>query len=247
MNSSIVETSTNKKRRAKICLFRGTYSIARGASMLVRAEDPKNTDMMLYIATVAFFLINSVSAAQLRWQPNDQQAVLKLASYSIDESPSFEDFGTTSSGARVAIGEQVDRQALPSGDIFWHTAPATAQVDRYLQAFVNRLPVDSVYSGQAPLHKRRVYDNEWSLSGDNQARDYDTLVNEFKHWSHLSGNPMRENRAFKPKLMSTARGFGKRSPAIGGSDLTRASVGGLFAGDSSSTGPDGKMSGSAIR
>lgn len=200
--------------------------------------------MMLYIAAVALFLISSVSAAQLRWQPNDQQPAPKVSIYSADDSPTFEDYGTTT-GARVSIGEQVDRLVVPSGDIFWSVAPSTSQADRYLQALVNRLPVDPVYSSPVPLHKRRVYDNEWSFSGETPSRDYDTLVNEFKHWSHLSSNPMRENRAFKPKLMSTARGFGKRSPSIGNPDASRAASIGLY--ESSSGGPNGKMSGAAIR
>lgn len=40
---------------------------------------------------------------------------------------------------------------------------------------------------------------------------YQSLVDEYKQLSRAAANPSRENRAFKPKLMSTARGFGKRS------------------------------------
>lgn len=40
--------------------------------------------------------------------------------------------------------------------------------------------------------------------------DYRALISEFKRQSPLA-NPSRESRAFKPKLMSTARGFGKRA------------------------------------
>lgn len=42
-----------------------------------------------------------------------------------------------------------------------------------------------------------------------EPRNYRALVGDFKHW-HLS-NPSRQGRAFKPRIMSTARGFGKRS------------------------------------
>lgn len=60
-----------------------------------------------------------------------------------------------------------------------------------------------------------------SLNGNPQTRNYHNLVNDFKHYSRVA-NPSRESRAFKPKLMSTARGFGKRS-AITYSDLLAAS------------------------
>lgn len=41
-------------------------------------------------------------------------------------------------------------------------------------------------------------------------KSYRSLIDEYKHMSGLR-NPLREGRAFKPRLMSTARGFGKRS------------------------------------
>lgn len=44
-------------------------------------------------------------------------------------------------------------------------------------------------------------------------RNYQTLVDDFKQsWLQVA-NPARESRAFKPRLMSTARGFGKRTQA----------------------------------
>lgn len=192
--------------------------------------------MMIHIA-LALFLIDSIDAAQLRWQSSEQQQPIKVSLLPSADDPSYEDLGATNSGTRVSV-EQVDRLTNPSGDYFWREPLATPQ------AWINRIPVESnvnnigpLYS-TVPIHKRRFVDYESNSLRDNQGHDYDALLNEFKHWSHLSSNPMRENRAFKPKLMSTARGFGKRSIGLAPSDA---------ADYDSNTGLNGKMSGSAIR
>lgn len=79
-------------------------------------------------------------------------------------------------------------------------------------------------------------------SGPPAPRNYHTLVDDYKHWASrtMSSNPMREGRAFRPRLMSTARGFGKRS--IGGYNDN-------FGGQASSeaSGRDGRMGPAAIR
>ena len=84
------------------------------------------------------------------------------------------------------------------------------------------------------------------IGGGSESRNYRALVNDFKQYSHLSNNPSRESRAFKPKIMSTARGFGKRSMNSVGHSVSYADL--LAAADPN--GPistNGKMSGNAIR
>lgn len=48
-------------------------------------------------------------------------------------------------------------------------------------------------------------------SGNLTPRNYQALIDDFKESWLQTTNPARESRAFKPRLMSTARGFGKRA------------------------------------
>lgn len=74
-------------------------------------------------------------------------------------------------------------------------------------------------------------------------RNYRALADDFKHSAQLS-NPLREGRAFKPKLMSTARGFGKRAE---NSNSFHVSYSDLLALADANEATNGKMSGNAIR
>lgn len=66
-------------------------------------------------------------------------------------------------------------------------------------------PSSSSSSSYAPQASSTVYQPRGA---------YRALVDDFKTWAYAT-NPSRHGRAFKPKLMSTARGFGKRTPIIG--------------------------------
>lgn len=132
-------------------------------------------------------------------------------------------------------GEKVDRLASPTGDLFWRS-----KVEPGVNWFVRQeIPSGSEWRAQQQSKELESMDdsrarfnnraNEHttpinSLYLDLLAsptannpdgsgvglRNYFDLVEEFKQYSRLA-NPSRESRAFKPKLMSTARGFGKRS------------------------------------
>lgn len=86
----------------------------------------------------------------------------------------------------------------------------------------------------------------FSSSSGSGLRNYHALINDFKsNWAPLA-NPSREGRGFKPKLMSTARGFGKRSDPSSARHISYADL----LASASPNGPlaiNGKMSANAIR
>lgn len=99
--------------------------------------------------------------------------------------------------------ERVERLASAAGDRLWRPSPD--QLEWILQTQYKK-PLAALGGGyyfQAP--------QQAGATGlDGLLSNYHALVDEFKQYSRLA-NPSRESRAFKPKLMSTARGFGKRA------------------------------------
>lgn len=113
-------------------------------------------------------------------------------------------------------GERVDKLASAAGDLYFRPQQqqpiqlidqdSLAELVGY-QLDQNQLPnYVALRSSSAPLI---------GIEGPSMSRNYHTLMNDFKQ-SYMMSNPLRESRAFKPKLMSTARGFGKRSLRIKG-------------------------------
>lgn len=123
--------------------------------------------------------------------------------------------------------ERVDKLASATGDLYWHPQQHQQQGWTYPQGLQNSriqrsLDEPLVLSGGGLLGADGNYhrlpliqtDSLYGASLDGPASssggNYHALVDEFKQYSRMA-NPSRESRAFKPKLMSTARGFGKRS------------------------------------
>lgn len=167
------------------------------------------------------------------------------------------------------IGEKVDKFASASGDLesssrqqqifiplagneFWlkqsankqdgESAVLEAPSDRLLDTRVTRSRPGRELTGYQYL--TQPYD------GLMEPRNYHSLISDFKHYSRIA-NPSRESRAFKPKLMSTARGFGKRNinnnnqhdDGLTYSDIVSAMVGQR----QTPTNENGKMLGRALR
>lgn len=145
-------------------------------------------------------------------------------------------------------GERVDKLASASGDQFYQKGqPLT---DWYRQLSPNRpefrdadniqyLVIPDLAPGmqQQPNRGQQLVLDPYNF-------DVRALVDEFKRQSPLA-NPSRASRAFKPKLMSTARGFGKRAGSS-----RHATYADLLAAANPNSGlmaTNGKMSGSAIR
>lgn len=102
--------------------------------------------------------------------------------------------------------ELVDRQLNSAGDYQPRVVP---QQD--LRLAMQQVPVRrSGYSPKSQFFSQGNFVSLPYLQPSGNSRGYHSLVDEFKGWSGFA-NPMREGRAFKPRLMSTARGFGKRS------------------------------------
>lgn len=110
--------------------------------------------------------------------------------------------------------ERVDKLSSPAGDPYWK--PQSQPNPQQLQ-----IPIIDYYLDQESLDSllEPTSGSEGSLyqlttgfgpQFPPSSRNYHSLINDYKQ-SYLLSNPMREVRAFKPKLMSTARGFGKRS------------------------------------
>lgn len=178
-----------------------------------------------------------------RWQAD--QATKSLATYlpQEDQLPSAQD---DSSGG----GERVDKLSSAVGDPFWRAQQRQLYQDAMDRLKQQRLDsvagnideLDGQYQQLVASSRQAGQTNQGPVSG---VRNYHALVDEFKHLSPIS-NPSRESRAFKPKLMSTARGFGKRGYSGGQQHITYAD---LYAA-SNSNGPlaiNGKMSRNAIR
>lgn len=171
-----------------------------------------------------------------------------------------------SGGNQDEAGERVDKLVSPSGDLYWRTQ----EQDWYQQALAKSQqqnqasemqPNQLIRAVVVPTSLRRLgqdrkqpwtethYDLPFpeldNLAG---ARNYNTMVNDFKQWSRVA-NPTRESRAFKPKLMSTARGFGKRTPMESSSQVRGVALADLFgsADHGAPSSPDNKLSGNSIR
>lgn len=151
-------------------------------------------------------------------------------------------------GSEFAAGERVDKLASASGDAFYQR-PQTWN-DWYHQLALSRPEMRQAESNQYQLvgsdltQQQQQQSNHGQLILDPYSLDYRALINEFKRESPLA-NPSRESRAFKPKLMSTARGFGKRASSLQrhvtyADLLAAANPSGLLAGN-------GKLSGNTIR
>lgn len=169
----------------------------------------------------------------------------------------------------IDSAEQVDRLASAAGDLYWPALMPQLPADWYQQALAGRLhqlDLESPLSAavyqyqQLPRAEKRHfttsnfrYNNLAGINGDmdpsvdvSGAPSYRALINDLKHWSHQQLSPSRETRAFKPKLMSTARGFGKRAY---GQDAGANSYGDILTGPNpmASITVNGKMSGNAVR
>lgn len=160
--------------------------------------------------------------------------------------------------------EQVDKLASVAGDLYWPAILPQLPNDWYQQALAGRLhqldsetfPLSAAvahYQQSLKAEKRQPassfrYNAMAGLGGDSEpswdtfgAPSYRTFVSDIRPWSRHLLSPMREGRAFKPKLMSTARGFGKRAAAADGN----AAYSDLLA--DSAIMSNGKMSGKALR
>lgn len=133
-------------------------------------------------------------------------------------------------------GERVDKQASAAGDTFWppleqaggrNLLPLTpldlfaaAAASELLQVEPSGVSQLVAASGQplselAPIsglnqraaHAWRVAEKRHSVSTVPSL--HNSAYDDFRQW-HFS-SPLRQGRAFKPRIMSTARGFGKRS------------------------------------
>lgn len=131
--------------------------------------------------------------------------------------------------------ERVDKLASAAGDPYWHlqaqpqdwSYQQVAPSMRYQRSLsghpLNGEPLgsevnyqrltglyapDSGYFSMGPQSAGPLVGLDGTESAN--SHNYHALVDEFKQYSRMA-NPTRESRAFKPKLMSTARGFGKRS------------------------------------
>lgn len=95
-------------------------------------------------------------------------------------------------------------------------------------------------AGSRQDKKLRYLDLDGAGSFAGVGRNYRALVDDFKHSAQLA----REGRAFKPKLMSTARGFGKRAGTASDFHVSYAD---LLASANRNEALNGKMSANAIR
>lgn len=162
-------------------------------------------------------------------------------------------------------GELVDKLASAAGDFYWPVIMPQLPADWYQQALAGRLHQLDLEEAPLPAptgqyqqpsrgDKRQLASsfryNSAKVGGDYEPslfglHNYRALIGDFKHLPQHLTSPMREGRAFKPKLMSTARGFGKRASGSDGS-ISFAEL--LAAANSEATASaNGKMSGNAIR
>lgn len=202
-------------------------------------------------------LVVVVSVAGQKWRTDPAAVSKMLDGYLADEQRA-----ATSQQDNSSEGEQVDKLASATGDQFWQPQQ---QQDWYQQALLRIQQQDQLAEALADLdashgqyqpfvgqldNKKPFGFSAAMLAGPTSGlRNYRALIDEFKHLSPIS-NPTRESRAFKPKLMSTARGFGKRAfPAASVNSAQHASYTNMFA----SANPDGlaalkgKMSNNALR
>lgn len=171
-------------------------------------------------------------------------------------------------------GERVDKLASAAGDFYLDPRPlglyslALAKLQRRLEAagppegpeyeIVASSPGEALHElmlsraadikhQPAGSNFHHFLPNELDAADDSSsARNYRALVDNFKHYSHLS-NPSRQSRAFKPKLMSTARGFGKRSSGGARNSVMLADLLAASALPNGLETSNGKMSGNAVR
>lgn len=162
--------------------------------------------------------------------------------------------------------EQVDKLASVAGDLYWPAIMPQLPTDWYQQALAGRLhqldaetfPLSAAvahYQQSLRAEKRQPassfrYTGITGFGGDSEpswdtfgAPSYRAYVSDFRPWSRHLASPVREGRAFKPKLMSTARGFGKRAAGPDGN----VAYSDLLAAADSAIMSNGKMSGKALR
>lgn len=113
------------------------------------------------------------------------------------------------------LGERVDKLISAAGDLYLKSQPQTSTVRlEYdpIAALIESIGDQSELGGAnyVALRGSDIPTLLGGVDGPAQSRNYHSLVDDFRQ-SYLSSNPLREVRAFKPKLMSTARGFGKRA------------------------------------
>lgn len=161
----------------------------------------------------------------------------------------------------VSAGERVEKLASAVGDLYqpssWYQQAPLDVVNEYQiidsidghRAVLPNIGFQPRLTGGMRNDKRLQYldlDGSASASGyvNGLGRNYRALADDFKQSAQLS-NPLREGRAFKPRLMSTARGFGKR--AVSSNDNFRVSLADLLASANTNEALNGKMSGNAIR
>lgn len=170
----------------------------RGVNKTSKLTIAASISLVLIVASL--FACCSFAGATLQTWPINQQAANK-----IQELP--------------LSSERVEQFVRATGDLGTNWQPH--QFEAYLNSIERlqqqRRRLDAAASVAASLGETTngaQYQSPLLHSGDGGL--YDTgiqneraLVDEFRSISQLS-NPARESRAFKPKIMSTARGFGKR-------------------------------------
>lgn len=164
-------------------------------------------------------------------------------------------------------GEQVDKLSSAAGDLYlnpqvipldlYQDMASRLQQQRQFESATGDSPFDvgqyhligvgnpseqsMANRGYTPDRHQQLIDSFHRPVPNDDSRNFRALVNDFKHYSRIS-NPSRESRAFKPRLMSTARGFGKRADR-------HVTLADLLA-SANPNGPmatNGKMSANAIR
>ena len=195
------------------------FRVMRGLSSLSCAQ------LLVYLALIS--AAHQFVAAQQKWQHGNQQQIVGLLS---------DNRGQKELDQSKSTGEKVDRFSSATGDTYWSRQPE--QLDWLLQQVPGsnlriqaRNLLDSLSDDTGANDGRSVFNQynrkptgspatladayylQVGQDGANNANlrsNYHALLDEFKQYSSLA-NPLRESRAFKPKLMSTARGFGKRA------------------------------------
>lgn len=194
----------------------------------------------LHLISLALMLVVVLAISSLTQQVNGSKVVVW---------PGGADDGTS----KEQGGEKVDRMTSATGDLIWPSTPGQLewlllqQMPQQQQQQQQQLHLQSPRSNQFVTGGGDNQDNSPAvgLDGPMMRSYHDDLVDEFKQYARGLVNPSRESRAFKPKLMSTARGFGKRaypSNRITYSDLLEAAN-----PNSQALQSHGKMSEAALR
>lgn len=179
-------------------------------------------EQILVVVVISSFLVAQIASSQ-KYQTGSK---VSLSSTGGDEQQVSGDSLDSDQS-----GERVEKLVRASGDLYWHPiAQQSRYSDDQLGPQYQLIGLDTS-TRSAPLwalsQQQRQFPVESRIQVVSQPVDellaeavaasansnsHRALVDDFKHWSRVA-NPSRESRAFKPKLMSTARGFGKRTPA----------------------------------